>query len=122
MELRQLHKDFCVCKVTDVTEIGALLPHTFLAVTGEEISLVCEATRVPRGATDVEPGWRGVMIVGVIDFGVVGVVARISAALAKRDIPLFVVSTFNTDYIFVKSGAYPAALEALEKEGYTLCD
>ncbi len=58
------------------------------------------------------------MIEGPLEFGMVGVISGISAALARADIPLFVISTFDTDYVLVKSDLLEAAFEALTEIGY----
>ncbi|MCL2695879.1 MAG: ACT domain-containing protein [Clostridiales bacterium] len=63
--------------------------------------------------TFIEKGWRAFQIVGQLDFGLVGVIARVSALLAAQDIPIFVVSTYNTDYILIKENNVPKAVDAL---------
>ncbi|MBQ9595796.1 MAG: ACT domain-containing protein, partial [Synergistaceae bacterium] len=57
--------------------------------------------------------WRGFRVKGVLDFSLVGILAKISGLLAENDIALFAVSTFNTDYIFVKSDKFTDALNLL---------
>ena len=86
--------------------------------TDEESSLVCRTEDVPDNITDREDGWKAFRIEGVLDFSLIGILAKISALLAENEIGIFVVSTFNTDYILVKSENYAKALNALEKAGY----
>lgn len=120
MELIQLNCDFVVCKITSADTVDVSREFTFLSVTDDEISLVCDAANMPANATDVETGWKGLKISGVLDFGMVGVIADISRLLAERKISIFVVSTFNTDYILVKSQQYDSAVSALAKNGYSI--
>ena len=47
-----------------------------------------------------------------------GILARISKVLADEEIPIFAVSTYNTDYILVKSHTFKNAVQALSREGY----
>ena len=76
--------------------------------------MVCESDHLPESATDVEPGWQAFRVAGVLDFGLIGIIARISAALAAEGISLFVVSTYNTDYVLVKAQDFERAIKALE--------
>ena len=38
--------------------------------------------------------------------------------LADEEIPIFAVSTYNTDYILVKSHTFKNAVQALSRAGY----
>jgi hypothetical protein len=52
-------------------------------------------------------------VMGSIDFGVVGLLATLTAALAEAAVSVFVVSSFDTDYLLVRSADYVRAREAL---------
>lgn len=118
LQLRQLGMEFAVCKVQSINEIDFNREFVFVSKTDEEISLVCEAECVPKGAAPVETGWKALEIQGILDFGMVGVISKIAAVLAGEDISVFVVSTYNTDYIFVKEYALQKGLRLLRKNGY----
>lgn len=120
MKLQTINGNFAVCKLSDTTQVDFSQEFVFLSKTNEEISLVCEAAYIPSSATAIEPGWRGFKVVGVLDFSMIGVIAKISAILAAAGISIFVVSTYNTDYIFVKSEVYDKCMEALVQKGYKL--
>lgn len=47
-----------------------------------------------------------------------GVIAGLSNELAKAEIPIFVVSTFETDYLLVKERNLAETLVVLKKSGY----
>jgi hypothetical protein len=55
---------------------------------------------------------------GNIDFSLVGILSRIWSLLAENGIGLFAVSTFNTDYIFTKSGNFDKAPDVLRSAAY----
>lgn len=120
MKIKQLNKPFSVCKIPSLEHINLMNDFTFLAKTDDEISLVCETKHVPPSATDVENGWQAVKICGVLDFGLIGIIAEISSILADNKIPVFVVSTYNTDYILIKDQNYPAAVDLLRENEYEL--
>lgn len=94
---------------------------TFSSVsrTPDELSLVAPSDVVVHSDRS-EIGWRCFKIEGVLDFGMVGVVAGVSGALAGAGVSLFVVSTFNTDYLLVKQECVNDAIEALRELKHTV--
>ena len=118
MQLEILDFPLTVCKVADMADAGLDAGFFFLARTGEEISLVCRTGDAPQKTLAREDGWRAFRVKGSMDFSLVGVLARLSGALASRDIPIFAVSTFDTDYILVKGADFERALAALAEAGF----
>lgn len=55
-----------------------------------------------------------------LDVSLVGIVAGLSAALAAASIGLFVVSTHDTDYLFVRDADLARAIAALRGAGHTV--
>ncbi len=113
MTLILLPQAFSVCKVRDVSTADFTREFVFFSKTDDELSLVCETSFVPADCIAHEPFWRAFKIDGVLNFSMVGVLANISGLLAKAGISLFAVSTYNTDYIFVKENNLDRAVEAL---------
>ena len=70
--------------------------------TPDELSVVCDEDRVPNGDARIETGWRAFMIEGPLPFGLTGVVSGITSPLAEAGVPVFVISTFDTDWLLVK--------------------
>ena len=120
MELKRLPYDFTVCKVKDIANIDTKKDFFFIGKTDEEISLVCKTEDTPGAAAERDDGWRGFRIQGVLDFSLIGILAKISDILAENKIGIFAVSTYNTDYILVKKENFERALAALEDAGYTV--
>lgn len=118
MKLRSLDGDFTVCKVPDYSQVNLDAEFCFAGTTDEERSVVCPTACAPGNATERADGWRGFRIEGVLDFSLIGVLAKISALLAAEEVGIFVVSTFNTDYVFVKKEDERKALDALIRAGY----
>lgn len=118
MKLKQLKDEFAVCKLESADSVDFNKEYVFLARTDEEISLVCKAADLPDNATHIEAGWKGLKICGILDFGMIGVIAEISNLLAQNKISIFVISTYNTDYIFLKFGYYDHAIRILSENGY----
>ena len=115
MKLTALDIDFSVCKIKDIHNIDFTRTFVFLSKTDEELSLVCESAYVPSDAIAIEAGWKAFRVAGTLDFGLIGIVANITQVLAEAGISVFVVSTYNTDYIFLKSKDFDKGL-ALVKQ------
>ena len=67
-----------------------------------------------------DDGWKALRIIGILDFSLIGILARISSILAENRIGIFAVSTFNTDYIFVKKNDFDKSIKALEDAGFII--
>jgi uncharacterized protein len=87
--------------------------------TNDELSLVTDDALVPEGVP-CERGWRALKVEGPLDFALTGVLAALAIPLAEAQIPIFALSTFDTDYILVKSDRLADAIVALEQAGHTL--
>ena len=122
MQLKKLNRPFTVCKVENYSLVNLDAEYCFTGKTDAENSLVCLTSDVPPNATRREDGWMGLRIQGALDFSLVGILSKIAAVLAERGIPIFAVSTYDTDYVFVKEENYPGALEALALAGYEVVD
>ena len=120
MELQKLNTTFSICKLENINQIDFSQEPLFIAKTPDEISLVCESAHVPQNTVAVEHGWRGLKISGVLDFSLIGIVAKIANIFAHGGISIFVVSTYNTDYIFIKKENFDKGCQLLVREGYNL--
>jgi len=67
-----------------------------------------------------EDGWRGFYVEGSLDFSLVGILSRITGTLAEQKIPVFAISTFDTDYILVKEALLDPALSAMQNAGFKI--
>jgi len=118
MQLEILQNSFAVCKISDLSGVDFSRETCFLGKTDAEISLVCDMDAVPENVLAREDGWRAFRISGMLDFSLVGVLAKISAILAEKRIGIFALSTYNTDYILTKEEDFERAMEALAEAGY----
>lgn len=85
--------------------------------TADELSIVCFAHEVPDHLP-AERGWRILKMEGPFDLSLIGILAGVANVLEARAISLFVVSTFDTDYVLVRSDKLSDALAALDRDGY----
>jgi hypothetical protein len=91
-----------------------------LTRTEDEVSLVmAEGNAIPVGA-QIENDWRLLRVAGTLDFALVGILAKLSTVLANANVSIFALSTYDTDYLLVKSGQLTAAFKALTNAGYPI--
>ena len=122
MEIKKIDQSFSICKVKDYSFVDLNKEFTFAGKTDEEFSLVCLTCNVPSNTVERDDGWKAFRIQGVLDFSLIGILADISGILAKNNIGIFAISTYNTDYILTKSENFQKAIDALSAEGYTIVD
>lgn len=131
MELRVRPETLAVCRLTDGTPWppppgdGSLFSAT--SATGgtaeasgaSERSLVCREDLAPTG-DPVERGWRALTVAGPLDFRLVGVVADLTAPLARAGVSVFILSTYDTDHVLVRADALDLAVTTLTAAGHTV--
>ncbi len=83
-----------------------------ISKTSDELSIVVDQRYAPTGIKKAE-NWKGFKIEGPLDFSITGILAGLSKTLADNQIPLFCVSTFDTDYILVERKYYDQAKHLL---------
>lgn len=118
MEIKRMDYNFSVCKVADYSLVKLDSEYSFIGKTDEEKSLVCITEDVPSNVTEREDGWMAFRIQGVLDFSMIGILSEISGILAENKIGIFVISTYNTDYVLTKKENYQRALDVLNRAGY----
>ena len=119
MEIK-IDEDFSVCKVPDLSKVDYTQKFCFIGKTDEELSLVCSTNLVPNNAIECDNGWKAFRVEGILDFSLIGILAKISTLLAENKISIFAVSTYNTDYILIKKEKFIEAIRILEENMYKI--
>lgn len=112
---------YAVCKANNTASIVDLSRNNeFFSITKtpDEISIVCSQDSIPANEFKCEKNWKIMKVEGPLDFSLVGILASISTVLAKQGISIFVISTYDTDYILIKDKDLEIAINALISEGY----
>ena len=113
---------FTVHRIPPTAEIPAIAltaPFFVIMRTDDELSLVLPDS-IEIESEQSESGWACFKVEGPLEFELVGVLAGISSTLAEAGVPIFALSTFDTDYILVKREQVRAAHEALTSSGYQI--
>lgn len=120
LKLEKLIADFTICKVGSEKYLDLNNDFYFIAKTGEELSLVCKTSDVPDSVIEREDGWKAFKIQGILDFSLIGILSQITGILAKNDIGVFAVSTFNTDYVLVKKENFRKTEKVFKAAGFII--
>jgi hypothetical protein len=80
--------------------------------TDRELAILVPQEAVPEGV-QAERGWVAMRVAGKLDMKAVGVLARLTSALADAAVPVFTISTYETDVLLVKSPDVGRAIAAL---------
>lgn len=119
MELQFLESVYSVCQLLPDDDLPAWALQEFLAIirTDDELTIIAPTSAVPENVK-AQHSFVSFRITGDLAFDVIGVIAAISSELARAEIPILSISTYNTDYFLVaKSNQEPARL-ALINAGY----
>jgi len=117
MEVAVLEGTLAICRLHASERIPSWaleLHEGFVNITRtpDELSIVCAQDAVPPDTT-VEEDWRALVIPGPIPFEATGVLSALATPLADAGIPIFAISTYDTDYVLVRQQNLEHALAAL---------
>jgi len=87
--------------------------------TATELSIVCRETSVPAG-THADRGWQCLRVEGPIPLKTVGIAAEFTSVLAKANVSVFPIATYDTDYVLVKGDRMETATDALRAAGHSV--
>jgi len=120
LSLVVLRETFAVCKLTQGVPIPDWATQgrfSSITRTPDELSILCGQEHVPEGVAH-EGDWRCLQVIGPLAFSMVGILLSLLSPLAQAGIGIFAVSTYDTDYLFVKARDLEAAVHALAQSGH----
>ena len=118
--LSVLSETFTIHKLSlDASIPEVILKSNYYSVskTENELSLVCSEV-IEVQSLQSSKGWECIKVAGPLDFNLTGILAGISDILAKVNISIFAISTFDTDYILVRTQELFSAKTTLRLAGY----
>ena len=122
MRLRTLPDLYAIVRLDPDAPVPAWVGDSpFWSVTrsDSELSIVCAEDDLPDDAR-AERGWSALELLGPLDFTLTGVVASLVSPLADAKVPIFVISTFETDYLLVREMDAGRAVAALREAGHAV--
>lgn len=115
LTLIRMSDNLSICRLSVDENIPSwAISSAFFSITktADEISLVVQQDIMPEGIK-AERDYRALKIKGPLDFGLTGILSSLLAPLAQAHIPVFVISTYDTDYILVKNKHIEEAMNIL---------
>jgi hypothetical protein len=120
LKYRVLSEPLAVCRLAcDAPVPAGLLDRSFFCATrtAEELSLVCPEDCAPDAAV-IERGWIALQLQGPFPFSLTGVLSSFLQPLALAQIPIFAISTFDTDHVLIKQANLDQAVAVLNAAGH----
>ncbi len=119
MTIEVLPGRFAVCRLDAKAEPPSWARGDFVSITRtpEELSVVCAAVHVPA-QIPASRDWRCLKVQGPLDLTMIGVVANLAGTLAAASISVFVVATYDTDYLLVMARDLEGAIASLSAAGH----
>jgi len=91
---------------------------TSITRTGDELSVVCRADNLPRNVESPQH-WMCLKLEGPFPFSQTGVLLSLIEPLSQKDIPIFAISTYDTDYVLIPE-EFARAIDMLREAGHEL--
>ena len=117
ISLTVLDSKLAICQflTSDDLPSWATTPAPFMSVTHteDEISVVLPQDRIPDDMGNYTTDWCAIKVDGKLDFSLTGILYSLLELLNKEGISVFVISTYNTDYIMVREMQLPSAIKSL---------
>jgi hypothetical protein len=120
LELHLLEGPYAVCQLEATAQVPTWAEgQGFLSISraSDELTIVCSQQCVPPWVR-AERDWRCFRLVGPFDFTLTGILAAVLNPLAQAGVGVFAVSTFNTDYVLIKSERLEQGIMALSQAGH----
>ncbi|KAH9486291.1 Cytosolic arginine sensor for mTORC1 subunit 1 [Psilocybe cubensis] len=86
--------------------------------TTEEVSLVGEAYKSMPASYKEQSTWMCIKVQGPMEHNLTGILASLTAPLKVSKVPIFALSTWNTDYLLVPKEMLSDAVRTLERDGW----
>jgi hypothetical protein len=95
-----------------------------ITYTEDEISVVIEERKLDLFKSieidKLNTNYVNIKVDEVLDFSLVGILYKITEILKTLKISVFVISTYNTDYIMIEKKNLERAVESLRNNGYEI--
>ena len=119
-----LKYSYAICRCGNDSSIPKWLDRSdfySLTRTPDELSIICNQEVVePDEDLIIDKNWQIIKVNGPLDLSLIGIIADISLILKKSKIPVFIISSYDTDYFLVKEEKLDKAVVSLKNNGYKI--
>jgi len=122
LKFRQLHGTYAIVRLALDAPVPAWAmkgEFTSITRTADELSVVCPTENLPP---DVKSShrWICLKLEGPFPFALTGVLLSFIEPLSNNGVPIFTISTYDTDYVLIQEEWVGAAISALQAAGHEL--
>ncbi len=118
--LKLLDEELSIHRFDESREIPSeVFQSSFFSIckTDEKLTIVCPSS-LAIDSENCNNDWVCIKVLGPLDLSLTGIISKLSHVLTEARISIFAISTYDTDYILVKSAKAKEAASALETAGY----
>ena len=127
LKFRKLHGTYAIVRlaadapVPDWASLSESTKGDFTSMsrTADELSIVCPTASLPPEVHSPHR-WICLKLEGPFPFALTGILLSFIAPLSENGIPIFAVSTYDTDYVLVQEPDSDRAFDALRHAGHEL--
>jgi hypothetical protein len=122
LKFRQLRGSYAVARLAPdapVPDWATKGEFTSISRTPDELSIVCPAGNVP-GNLPLPDRWMCLKLEGAFPFSLTGILLAFIEPLSAHAIPIFAISTYDTDYVLVPEESSAKAVEMLMEAGHEM--
>lgn len=122
LSFRRLPGSYAIVRLAPDAAIPAWATHgefTSITRTADELSIVCPAENLPADAHSPQH-WICLKLQGPFAFSQTGVLLSFIEPLSAGGVPIFAISTYDTDHVLIQEESINAALKILHEAGHTL--
>jgi len=123
LTLDLLEGNFVICRLSPSSSLPSWAftgPFISITKTNDELSIITiDDNRLPKDI-QCERNWKCFKLKGPFPFDMTGVLSSILNPLAKADIAILAISTFDTDYVMIKEKNLQIAIDVLKQNGHTV--
>lgn len=122
LKFRQLSSLYAVVRLAAHAPLpGWAMQGEFISITRttDELSIVCPAANIPE-ELDTGPRWNCLKLEGPFPFSQTGVLLSFIEPLSNNEVPIFAISTYDTDYILIPQEYLEPALTLLREADHEL--
>ncbi len=121
LQLEELEGRYAVCRLDAAAAVPDWAHGELCSITrtADELSIVTLEEGIP-GSVEADGDWTVFKLLGRFHFSEIGILQSFAEPLAAVGIGIFVLSTFDTDYLMVKHQVRHKAARVLERAGHTV--
>ena len=121
LKFRQLPGPYAIVRLTPeapVPDWATRGDFTSITRTADELSIVCPTVNLPPDLHS-QHRWICLKLEGPFPFSQTGVLLSFIEPLSRNDIPIFAISTYDTDYVLIQE-EFAWAIDVLREAGHEL--